>query len=373
MKIETLAVHAGLRVDPSTGAVAPALHTATTFEHEPDSTAPRGFLYSRTANPNRNALEECLAALEGGVEAAAFASASAATAAVFQALSPGDHVVAPLDAYFGTGKLLRDTFAPWGLAVDFVDVTDVGAVRAALTPRTKIVWIETPSNPLWRVTDISEVAGLARAVGARCVCDNTAATPALQRPFVHGADLVVHATTKYLGGHGDVTGGAVVARQPDPLFARIREIQTSGGAVPSPFDCWLVRRGIRTLPWRMRAHSDGALKVAAFLAAHPRVESVHYPGLPSHPQHDVARRQMTGFGGMLSVQVRGGREAAFEVERRVRVFTCATSFGGTESLLEHRASVEGAATRSPANLLRLSIGLEHPDDLIEDLGQALGH
>jgi cystathionine gamma-synthase len=372
MRIETLAVHAGLRVDPTTGAVAPPLHTATTFEHEPDSTAPRGYLYSRNANPNRNALEECLAELEGGAAAAAFASASAATAAVFQALAPGDHVVAPLDAYFGTGKLLRDTFAPWGLAVDFVDMTDAGAVKAALTPRTRIVWIETPSNPLWRVTDIAAVAALARSAGARCVCDNTASTSVLQRPFAHGADLVVYATTKYLGGHGDVMGGAVVARESDPFFERIRAIQASGGAVPSPFDCWLVRRGIRTLPWRMRAHSDNALRVATFLAAHPRVEAVHYPGLSAHPQHQVARRQMSGYGGMLSVQVKGGQGAAFAVEKRVRIFTCATSFGGTESLLEHRASVEGAATRSPDNLLRLSIGLEHPDDLIDDLNQALG-
>ena len=372
MRIETLAVHAGLRVDPTTGAVAPPLYAATTFEHEPDSTAPRGYVYSRTDNPNRKALEECLAELEGGAAAAAFASASAATAAVFLALAPGDHVVAPLDAYFGTGHLLRDTFAPWGLAVDFVDMTDTGAVKAALTPRTKVVWVETPSNPLWRVTDIAEASALAHRVGARCVCDNTAATAVLQRPFAHGADLVVYATTKYLGGHGDVMGGAVVARARDPFFERIRAIQGAGGAVPSPFDCWLVRRGIRTLPWRMRAHSDNALRVATFLQAHPRVEAVHYPGLASHLQHEVARRQMTGFGGMLSVQVKGGRQAAFAVESKVRIFTCATSFGGTESLLEHRASVEGATTRSPDNLLRLSIGLEHPDDLVADLDQALG-
>jgi cystathionine gamma-synthase len=372
MRIETLAVHAGLQVDPTTGAVAPPLYTATTFEHEPDNTAPRGYVYSRTDNPNRKALEECLAALEDGAAAAAFASASAATAAVFQALAPGDHVVAPLDAYFGTGHLLRDTFAPWGLKVDFVDMTDAGAVKAALTPRTKVVWVETPSNPLWRVTDIAEVAALAHGAGARCVCDNTAATAVLQRPFAHGADLVVYATTKYLSGHGDVMGGAVVARTRDPFFERIRAIQGAGGAVPSPFDCWLVRRGIRTLPWRMRAHSGNALRVATFLQSHPRVEAVHYPGLASHPQHEVARRQMSGFGGMLSMQVRGGREAAFAVERAVRVFTCATSFGGTESLLEHRASVEGAATRAPDNLLRLSIGLEHPDDLVADLAQALG-
>jgi cystathionine gamma-synthase len=352
------------------GAVVPPLHRDH-VRAQPDSTYPRGYLYSRTANPNRNALEECLAELESGAGAVAFASASAATAAVFQALAPGDHVVAPLDAYFGTGKLLRDTFVPWGLAVDFVDMTDAAAIKAALTPRTKIVWVETPSNPLWRVTDVAAVAALAHGEGAVCVCDNTSA-PVIQRPLALGADLVVYATTKYLGGHGDVLGGAVVARARDARFERVRAIQGSGGAVPSPFDCWLVRRGIRTLPWRRRAHCDNALKVATFLATHPRVEAVHYPGLSSHPQHEVARRQMSGFGGMLSIQVRGGRAAAFAVESKVRIFTCATSFGGTESLLEHRASVEGAATRSPDNLLRLPIGLEHADDLIEDLGQALG-
>jgi len=374
MKIETLAVHAGLKVDETTGAVVPPIHAATTFEHEPDSRYPRGFLYSRSANPNRNALEECLTELEGGVACAAFASASAATAAVFQALAPGDHVVAPLDAYFGTGKLLRDVFVPWGLAADFVDMTDVAAVKRALRPATKLIWVETPSNPLWRVTDIAAVAELARTASARLVVDNTAMTAVLQRPLALGADLVVYATTKYLGGHGDVMGGAVVSGgdRDDAYFNRIRTIQTAGGAIPSPFDCWLVRRGIRTLPWRMRAHSANALAVAQFLAAHPRVEAVHYPGLPGHPQYAVAHRQMTGFGGMLSVQVRGGRDAAFAVAGKVRVFTCATSFGSTESLLEHRASVEGTATRAPENLLRLSIGLEHPDDLVEDLGQALG-
>jgi cystathionine gamma-synthase len=372
MRIETLAVHAGLRVEPATGAVIPPIHPATTFEHEPDGAVPRGFLYSRTANPNRDALEECLAELEGGTAAAAFASASAATAALFQALAPGDHVVAPLDAYYGTGKLLRDVFAPWGLAVDFVDMTDLAAVTAALRPSTRLVWIETPSNPLWRVTDVAAVAAITHQAGARLVCDNTTPTAVLQRPLALGADLVVYATTKYLAGHGDVMGGAVVAARRDPFFDRVRMIQGAGGAVPSPFDCWLVRRGIRTLPWRMRAHADSARRVATALATHPRVEAVHYPGLPGHPQHEIARRQMSAFGGMLSIQVRGGRDAAFGVAAKVRLFTCATSFGSTESLLEHRASVEGAATRSPDNLLRLSIGLEHPDDLLDDLGQALG-
>ncbi|HEU5321391.1 MAG TPA: aminotransferase class V-fold PLP-dependent enzyme, partial [Methylomirabilota bacterium] len=278
MRIETLAVHAGLRVDPATGAVAPPIHLSTTFERDPDGSYPRGFLYSRNANPTRAALEECLAALEGGVAAAAFASASAATAAILQALEPGDHVVAPTDAYHGTLRLLRETYARWGLSATFVDMTDAEAVRGALRPATRLVWVETPSNPLWKVTDLARVAALAREAGVRCVCDSTIATPVGQSPFRLGADLVVHASTKFLGGHADVMGGAVIARRADAFFERVRAIQASGGAVPSPFDCWLVLRGVRTLPWRMRAHSDNALRVARFLAGHARVAAVHYPG-----------------------------------------------------------------------------------------------
>jgi cystathionine gamma-synthase len=372
MRIETVAVHAGAQVDPSTGAVAPAIHPSTTFEREPDGSFPHGHIYSRSSAPNRAALEACLTALEGGAGAVAFASASAATSAIFQALAPGDHVVAPTDAYYGTGKLLREVFAGWGLVTTFVDMTDLSAVEAAIRPGTRLLWAETPSNPLWKVSDLARLGTLARASGARFVVDNTTATPVLQSPFTHGADLVVHATTKYLGGHSDVLGGAVVARERGPLLDRLRLLQTSGGAVPSPFDCWLVLRGIRTLPYRVRAQSEHALAVATFLADHPRVERVHYPGLPSHPAHEVARRQMAMFGGMLSVQVKGGADAAMAVAAKLRVFTRATSFGGTESLVEHRASIEGPGTSTPANLLRVSIGLEHPDDLIEDLAQALG-
>ena len=372
MRIETVAVHAGAPVDPTTGAVTPAIHPSTTFEREPDGSFPRGHIYSRSSAPNRGALEACLSALEGGAGAVAFSSASAATSAVFQALAPGDHVVAPTDAYYGTGKLLRDVFAGWGLDTTFVDMTDLPAVEGALRPTTRLVWAESPSNPLWKVSDLARIGALAHAAGARFVVDNTTATPVLQSPFTHGADLIVHATTKYLGGHSDVLGGAVVARERGPLLDRLRVLQTSGGAVPSPFDCWLVLRGIRTLPYRVRAQSEHALRVATFLAAHPRVEVVHYPGLASHPAHEVARRQMTMFGGMLSLQVRGGAEAAMAVAAKVRVFTRATSFGGTESLVEHRASIEGPGTTTPPNLLRVSIGLEHPDDLIEDLAQALG-
>src|SRR2546422_915526 len=371
MRLETLAVHAGRRVDPPTGAVTPAIHPSTTFEREPDGSYPRGFLYARNANPNRNALEECLAALEGGEAAAAFASASAATSAVFLALQPGDHVVAPTDACHGTSRLLRETFSRWGLEATYVDMTDVAAVRRAIRPSTRLVWVETPSNPLWKVTDIAAIGEIARSAGARYVCDNTTATPVLQSPFRLGADLIVHATTKFLGGHGDVMGGAVVTKTRDPFSAKVRAIQASGGAVPSPFDCWLALRGIRTLPSRIRAHSEHALRVASFLARHARVETVNYPGLPAHPGHDIARRQMAAFGGMVSVEVRGDRDRALAVAAKVRVFTRATSFGGTESLVEHRASIEGTGTTTPETLLRLSIGLENADDLIEDLDQAL--
>ncbi|MBI4636876.1 MAG: aminotransferase class V-fold PLP-dependent enzyme [Candidatus Rokubacteria bacterium] len=372
MKIETLAVRAGHRVDPATGAVTTPIHLSTTFERDPDGGYPRGYLYSRNASPTREALEQCLRDLEGGIAAAAFASGSAATLAVFQALAPGDHVVAPSDAYHGTLRLLREVLAPWGLETTFVDMTDPTRVAAAVGPRTRLVWVETPSNPLWKVVDIAGVAALAHEAGARCVCDNTAATPVLQRPFELGADLVMHSTTKYLGGHGDVMGGTVITRVDDDFFQRVRKIQGSGGAVPSPFDCWLVLRGIQTLPYRMRAHSENALAVATFLDRHSGVEAVHYPGLPRHPGHALAARQMARFGGMASFQVRGGRERAMAVAAQVRVFTRATSFGGTASLIEHRASIEGAGTRTPENLLRLSVGLEHVDDLVEDLAQALG-
>jgi cystathionine gamma-synthase len=371
MRIETLAVHAGHAVDPASGAVTPPIHLSSTFERDPDGGYHSGHVYSRTSNPNRTALEQALVQLEGGAAAIAYGSGSAATLAVFQALAPGDHVVAPRDAYFGTLRQLREIFAPWGLEADVVDMTDLDAVQRALRPTTKVVWVETPSNPLVRVVDIARLAELAHSVGARCVVDNTWATPVLQLPLREGADLVMHSTTKYLGGHSDLLGGALVARANDELVERLLLIQKLGGAVPSPFDCWLLLRGIRTLPWRMRAHCDNAGLVAKYLSTHPKVEAVHYPGLPSHPGHDIARRQMNDFGGMLSVQIHGGREAALELTRRLALFTRATSLGGTESLIEHRASVEGQGTLAPENLLRVSVGLEHPDDLIEDLEQAL--
>ena len=371
MRIETLAVHAGHAVDPATGAVAPPIHLSTTFERDVDGGYRAGHLYTRTSNPNRSAVEQALAQLEGGAAALAYSSGSAATMAVFQALSPGDHVVAPADAYYGTLRQLRELFAPWGLEADVVDLADLEAVRRALRPSTKIIWAETPSNPLVRVTDIARLAELAHSVGARCVVDNTWATPVLQRPLELGADIVMHSTTKYLGGHGDLLGGALVARVNDEFVERLGTLQKLGGAVPSPFDCWLLLRGMRTLPWRMRAHCENAGAVARFLSAHPKVEAVHYPGLASHSGHDIATRQMSDFGGMLSVQLRGGRDAALALTHRLTLFTRATSLGGPESLIEHRASVEGAGTLAPENLLRVSVGLENAEDLTEDLKEAL--
>ncbi len=380
MKIETLAVHAGHTIDPATGAVSSPIHLSTTFERDAEGTYSRGFMYTRNNNPNRQALEQGISALEGGASAAAFASGTGASMSIFQALAPGDHVLAHLDAYYGTSRLLREIFRRWGLDVSFVDMSDLRAVEKVLRSKTKLAWMETPSNPLLKIVDLSAVAKIAHGAGAICVCDNTWA-PTLQRPFELGADLILHSTTKYFGGHCDVLGGIVVTNVENDFFQRIRSIQYEGGAVPSPFDCWLILRGMRTLPWRMRAHSENAMKVADFFSRHPKVARVHYPGLKSHPGYEIAAKQMsihsTGaqdklFGGMLSLEVKDGRDAAMSVTAKTKIFTRATSLGGVESLIEHRASIEGAGTTSPEGLLRLSIGLENADDLIEDLDQALG-
>jgi cystathionine gamma-synthase len=312
-----------------------------------------------------------LAELEGGAAAAAFSSGSSATMTLLQAVGPGSHVILGEDAYFGTIKLARDVLGPWGLEVTTLDMSDLAAVQAAMRPNTKLVWIETPSNPLLQVADIVAVTTIAHRGGAVCAVDNTWGTPVLQRPLEIGADVAMHSTTKYLGGHSDVLSGALVFRENGDLAQRVNTIQMTGGAVPSPFDCWLVMRGIRTLPLRVNAQSASAMALAEFLAAHPRVEKVHYPGLSSHPAHDVARRQMASFGGMLSVQAGAGREEAIAIASRLALFTQATSLGGTESLIEHRASVEGPATRAPENLLRVSVGLEHVEDLKEDFDAAL--
>lgn len=370
MRLETLAIHAGRKPDES-GAVAPSPILSTTFERNADGSFPHGHIYTRSSNPGRDALEQLLAALEGGPTAIAFGSGSAASLAIFQALSPGDHVIAPDDVYHGTRTQLRELMARWQLEHSLVDLTDLAAVRAAMRPNTRLIWAETPSNPLLKICDIAALAALARAAGAACVVDSTFATPVLQQPLALGADLVMHSTTKYLGGHSDVLGGAVIAREDSEFARRVRDFQTKGGSVPAPFDCWLLQRSIGTLPLRVRAQVANAEAIARALAAHPRVSHVYYPGLESHPGHALARRQMRGFGAMLSFRVHGGREAAVAVAARVSLFTRATSLGGIESLIEHRASVEGPHSTTPQDLLRVSVGLEHADDLIDDLRQAL--
>ncbi len=371
--IETLAVHAGHQIDAGSGAVMPAIQLSTTFERNPDGSYDSGFAYTRADNPNRQALETCLAALEGGEAAVAFASGMAAIQAVFQALETGAHVIIPDDVYFGTGEMVKSIFGRWGLEFTTVDMTDPVNVARAMRPTTGLVWIETPSNPSLKIADIATIADIARDGGALCAVDNTWSTPILQRPFEHGADVVMHSTTKYLGGHSDLLGGALVVRQQGDLLERVQTIQQIGGAVPSPFDCWLLARSIRTLPYRLRGHCDNARTVAEFLDSHRNIEQVNYPGLPHHPGHDVARRQMDDYGGMLSILVRGGAREALAVTGRVRVIIRATSLGGIESLVEHRKSIEGPNSPTPDNLLRFSIGLEHPDDLIADLDRALDY
>ncbi len=371
MRIETLAVKTGMDPDGASRAIAPPITLSTTFERGEDGSYPGGFDYSRSGNPNRAALEAALAALEGGPEAVAFPSGMAATFSVIFSLSPGDHVVAADDAYYGTGVLLRDSFAERGIEASFVDMTDLDAVRSAMRTHTRLVWMETPSNPLIRISDIEAIAGIAREGGAISCCDNTWATPLLQRPLDFGVDLVMHSTTKYFGGHSDVTGGAVIVREPGGTLDALRKIQKDGGLVPSPFDAWLTRRGLESLAARMAMHCANAMDLARFLDAHPRVERVHYPGLEDDPGHALAARQMSDFGGMLSFDVAGGQEEAFAVAAAVKVIARATSLGGTHSLIEHRASVEGPTTRAPENLLRMSVGLEHVDDLKEDLDRAL--
>ena len=372
MELETIAVHAGGEVDPATGAVAPPIHLSTTFEHGPAAEVPLGFLYIRDGNPTQRRLEQALAAVEGGEAAFVFASGMAAGTAYLQALPAGSHVLFHRDLYYGFRTLAQEYLPRWGLAADAVDLGDDRELAAALRPETRLVWAETPTNPLLEVLDLRRVAAAAHAHGASLLVDGTVASPALQRPLELGADVVLHATTKYLGGHSDVQGGALVLRRRDPeLAARLERVRHDLGAVASPFNSWLVLRGLRSLACRMERHAANALAVAAALAARSDVAAVYYPGLPSHPGHEIARRQMRAFGGLLSFRPAGGRERALRVASRLRLFLNATSFGGGESLIEHRASAEGAHSTAPPDLLRAAIGLEHPDDLIADLLQAL--
>jgi cystathionine gamma-synthase len=370
MKLETVAVHAGGEVDPGTGAIAPPLNLSTTFEHGPSGELLHGFEYVREQNPVQLRLEVALRELEGGRSAVVFASGMATATALLQMLPPGSHVLFCDDIYHTMRSVARDFLPRWGIESTFADLGDVRRTESSLRPNTKLVWVETPSNPLLKVTDIRAVSELAHRAGAQLLVDNTFATPVLQRPLSLGADLVLHSTTKYCGGHSDVQGGCVVASSRESLEPLIEARRVLGG-VGSPFNSWLVLRGLRTLPCRMERHSANAAAVATALAGLPAVETVYYPGLASHPGHDVARAQMSGFGGMLSFTVRGGGSRARRAASRLKLFVNATSLGGVESLVEHRRSIEGPLSTAPDHLLRLSVGLEHPDDLIEDLRQAL--
>ncbi|HSA92843.1 MAG TPA: PLP-dependent transferase [Terriglobales bacterium] len=373
MKIETQAVHAGRKIESQFRAVATPIYLSTVYERGEDGGRLSGYLYARDENPNRQALEECLAALEGGAAAAAFSSGQAASMAVLQSLKPGDHVIAPQDVFYETALFLRGTFTIWGLESSFVDMTDTAQIRNAVRPNTKLVWTETPSNPLLRITDIEAAASIAHEAGATVVCDSTLASPVLQNPLALGAELVLHSTTKYLGGHSDLTGGAIVARDAEhPLFAGVRKMQQNGGGVPSAFDCWLLLRSIQTLPYRVRAQAANALRIAEFLEKQPAVERVRYPGLKSHPGHAIAAKQMKGgFGGLVSVQIKGGAKEALAFAAQLKLITRATSLGGVHSNVDHRKSVEPPDSKTPENLLRFSMGLEHVDDLLADVERAL--
>lgn len=369
----TRAIHAGQDPEPITGAVTVPIFQTSTFA-QPRVGEHTGYEYARTGNPTRTALETCLAALEGADRAVAFASGLAAEDAVFRLLAPGDHVLMADDVYGGTWRQIAQVHTRFGLEVTAVDLSDLDAVRAALRPTTRLIWAETPSNPLLKILDLAALASIAHDHGARLVADNTFATPALQRPLTLGADLVVHSTTKYLGGHSDVVGGAVCTDA--ETAAELAFLQNAVGAVPGPFDAWLTLRGVKTLELRMARHSSNAARIADMLAAHPAVTHVAYPGLADHPGHELAARQMSAFGGMVSFRARGGVAAAKRIAESTRLFFLAESLGGVESLIEHpgimtHASVAGTALEVPDDLVRLSVGIESVDDLLADLDHAL--
>lgn len=371
MHFETKAIHAGMHIDEETGAVAPPIHLSTTFERNAEGGDSRGFAYIRDGNPTQTRLEEALAAIDSAAAALAFASGMAAGATLLQSLPRGAHVLLPDDSYYAYRGLAREWFENWGLTFDVVAMEDLDAVRAAMRAETRLVWTESPSNPLLKIVDLRAIAALAHERNALCLVDGTFATPALQRPLELGADVVLHSSTKYMGGHTDVQGGTLAFRERDAFFEHVAHARKMTGGVASPFNSWLVLRGIRTLAARMRVHSENALHVARFLATHPRVAAVYYPGLESHPGHAIARTQMSSFGGMLSFLVRSTREDALHVASRTTLFTRATSLGSVESLIEHRNSSEGPGSTTPETLLRVSVGLEHPDDLIADLSKSL--
>ena len=372
MKKETQAIHATNLVDETAGAIATPIFLTTTFTRDADGSYPKGHMYSRNSNPNRDALEKGLAVLEGGAKAFAFASGLAAVSAVFQCMKSGDHVLMPSVGYYASVKLAQEIMGPWGLQMSQVDMEDLDAIKAAIQPNTKLIWVETPANPLLGISDIQAISSLAHSQGIKVAVDNTIATPILQNPISFGADIVMHATTKYIGGHSDILGGAIIMREENNWSARIKRVQILMGATQNPLDCYQLARGLKTLPLRMREHSASALTLAQKLEKHIYIEKVHYPGLISHHQHELAKRQMpNGFSGMISIQIKGDEANARRVASALTLFQQATSLGGVESLVEHRRSIEGPDSKTPGNLLRLSIGLEHIDDLWEDLNSCL--
>ncbi|MEV0548429.1 cystathionine gamma-synthase [Nocardia salmonicida] len=372
----TRAVHAGYEPDPQTGAVNVPIYASSTFAQDGVGGMRGGYEYARTGNPTRTALEANLAALESGSYGRAFASGMAATDCALRAmLRPGDHIVIPDDAYGGTFRLIDKVFSQWGIEHSPAHIADLDAVRAAIRPNTKLVWIETPTNPLLSIGDIPALADIAHEADAKLVVDNTFATPYLQQPLLLGADVVLHSTTKYIGGHSDVVGGALITNSAE-LDKDFAFLQNGAGAVPGPFDAFLTLRGIKTLAVRMEKHCDNAEVIAEFLTNHPAISQVIYPGLPTHPGYEIAQKQMRRSGGMISVRLAGGREAALKFCSRTEIFTLAESLGGIESLIEHpgamtHASTEGSALEVPADLVRLSVGIEDISDLLADVEQAL--
>lgn len=370
MRLETAAVHAGRTVGPPDWAISPHIVLSTTFERGEDGGYPGGHQYSRGSNPNRLALEECLRQLEGGDEAFCFGSGMAAIQAIFQTLKPGDHVVMPDQFYWALRGLADDVLSRWQIGFSWVDMQDLSAVERAIQPTTRIIWTETPSNPQLKITDLEAVSNIALKHGLLSVCDNTWPTPLLQQPIELGCDVVMHSTTKYLGGHSDVLGGALVVKDNVNFRTSLRQVQSLCGGVPSPFECWLTLRGIESLPARMRVCCENTRLLASWLSNQPAVAKIHFPGLPSHPHFDTAARQMRDFGGMLSFEMETEAKAR-HVANACKLIKQATSLGGTHTLIEHRASVEGTKSTTPNTLLRLSVGQEHPADLMEDLHQAI--
>ncbi len=371
-KFETIAIKSIENQCISSEPVSTPIYLSTTYKRDKDGSYANDFIYSRNDNPNRKIVEQSIAQLENGKYAFAFSSGMAAITAVFQSLKTGDHIILPNDIYYAIKKLMETVFKNWDLKYELVEMTEIEAIKKAIRPNTSLIWIESPSNPQLKISDISAIVKLCHKNNIKCAVDNTWATPVLQNPLELGADIVMHSSTKYFGGHSDVIGGCIVLNDKE-LANKIKSIQLLSGAVPSPFDCWLIARGIQTLHLRIMKQTENAFKLAHFLDKHPKIEKVYYPGLRSHPQHLIATKQQKGFGAMISVLINGNEEESFKISTKLKYFTAATSLGGVESLVEHRKSVEGENSTTPANLLRISVGIEHIDDLIADWKNVLSY